>query len=185
MRKIFRREGTGSTAVPLSTQVLSWPGWISAQLQSSTSGIALLWVGWVIVVFYAVLWALSYDEGQSARQWQTTLMMMSLGQSAILTGLGLAIVDGMVRRQRRNSTRSGVRSLDNLDASKPDRTTRGDRLSAPARERAALVSPLVLPDGSVLVQTRLGQRRFRDIVDATSFVGALPTTTTGAQSVRH
>lgn len=173
-----------SPGVP-SRRVAATFSWMAARMRSSTSGIALLWVGWVIVVFHAALWALSYDEIQAARQWQTTLMLMSLGHSAILTGLGLAIIDGMARRPDRKLSHRAAMSDAGSRIGRPDRPDTPGVSPSSTPVTGAEPGPIIFPDGSVLVQTRLGQRRFRDLTDATLFVGVPSPRAVGVGDLRH
>jgi hypothetical protein len=157
--------------------------WLSRHLRSSTSGIALLWTGWVIVVFYAVLWALSHDEIQTVRQWQATLIMIALGQSAVLTGLGLAVLDILTKRERRRLAigRSGAELASGNSPRAPSLASPSAKASVVKRN----LDTLLLPDGSLVVQTRLGKRRFQDAADAALFVGTDNAISSPPVTTRH
>jgi hypothetical protein len=141
-------------------------------MTSATSGLALLWVGWVIVVFFVVLWWLTQDGASTSRQWQLTLILMGLGQCAISTGIGLAVVDALARSRRvpAPATRPLAAPVDGPTdvttvGSSHSLTTRSDPKQTSAR------AAVLFSDGSIEVQTRVGPRRFKYPHDAIAFIG--------------
>jgi hypothetical protein len=131
----------------------------------------LIWGGWFFSIFFVALGFAGGDLQLS--NLSVSLVIIMLGQSAIITGVGLAVVSGL--SEARNSLLERPRS---------------QRLAVPPRLPPIEPPPLPRPsetvvatgqlagraytlfgDGCVLVETRLGRRRFRNLADAKEFVG--------------
>jgi hypothetical protein len=155
----------GNGALRLATRMLRG-------VFNSASGLALLWVGWVVMVFYAVLWFMTGEVDPDIRRWQGFVMMALLAQSAIVTGIGLAVLDVVpVRPQPRPPTTREA------PAEMPPQV-----LPTPPQARVAAMPPFpaasvsgraarLFPDGSIEIETKLGRRRFPSPADAIRFVG--------------
>jgi hypothetical protein len=151
-------------------------------MMSATSGLALLWCGWVVLVFFVVLWLLRTDSDAYSPGALTFILMALLGQGAIVTGTGLAVID-TIGRLREASTRSDRRhrpqeaGVSPNQAGKPNATlaypvARGEEhdVKLSLGELLSGRDAVLLADGTIELTTRLGRRRFASIEDARMFV---------------
>ena len=155
---------------------------IMDQLLSATSGLALLWVGWVVLVFFAVVGLLRLDgEGLTNDPYSVVLMAL-LGQSAVVTGIGLASIDHMNRSRRDTSVASaetGPIVSHERAALPPVHAVSAFQGATSARQG------LLFPDGSIEVDTLLGPRRFSCVEDVFEFVGHGSANPVASPSTHH
>ena len=151
---------------------------VFGQLLTATSGLALLWVGWFLSVFFVVLWLLRTDGDPTRMENYSIMLVITLGQGAIVTGMGLAVMETLRARQPRHPTPHLVSSIDHrrddrvADAA-PDQDLRFSHGSSgiEAHGYANVRAALLHPDGSIEVETLLGRRRFENVDDALQFIG--------------
>lgn len=148
---------------------------------NSASGIALLWVGWVVLVFQTVLWFMTADIDLEARRWEALIIMALLSQSAIVTGVGLAVLERapMPVRGDARTSRAAPSGLATPQENGPEPARETQVLPpppAPTWQRPVVTmgsgrAARLFSDGSIEIETKLGRRRFSSTVDAVRFVG--------------
>ena len=147
----------------------------------SIAGIALCILGWVSLISGSVVETGSLLVAGRALSQRDVMM---LGQSALITGSMLIFLASM---------RSGFGALDRFFNAALERSNRsGPRLMAEAADmdiaqEGSLITPTAtmlaidgrscarLADGSIVIETLLGARRFASEADAREFITLLPT----------
>lgn len=133
----------------------------------------LIWGGWFFSIFFVALGLAGGDLQLS--NLSVSLLIVMLGQSAIITGVGLAVVSGLSEARRSlkaaaplvQQTPPSPPRLPPIEAPPPPRPSETVVATGQLGGRAYTL----FGDGCVLVETRLGRRRFRNLSDAKEFVG--------------
>lgn len=146
---------------------------LQRRIFNSTSGLALLWVGWVVMVFHAVLWFMTGESNPDMRHWQSFVVMALLAQSAIVTGIGLAVVDVVSARpqQRTGAAKQAARAANPGPLPPTPPPAHVAAMPPFPMARVSGRSARLYPDGSIEIETKLGRRRFPSAADAIKFVG--------------
>lgn len=143
-------------------------------------GIVLLLAGWS--------WFLLEPLMSSAVGGQLLGVLGRLAQSALITGAALTVMGYLLAQSPGFQRAAGARAfepervVDPPVAHRPQQTINAAPPPAPAQTPPGTMVVvargqvddrgfLVLADGSVVIETLLGQRRFRTIVDARDFIG--------------
>jgi hypothetical protein len=158
-------------------------------LLTATSGLALLWVGWFLSVFFVVLWLLRTDGDPTRMENYSIMLVITLGQGAIVTGMGLAVIETLRARHQRYQSPHQASSINprrdhSVADAEPDQNLGFSQasLGIEARRDTNVRAALLHPDGSIEVETLLGRRRFESVDDALRFIGT--NTTRGASGER-
>ena len=141
---------------------------------NTASGLALLWVGWAVLVFYAVLWLMTVDVDSQTHRWQAFIVMALLAQSAIVTGVGLAVMDISSPRAQPKKYHNRAKPSSEAAPTQPPLLPQESRSGAPVSfgvTEGDWRAARLFPDGSVEIETKLGRRRFGSTSDAVQFVG--------------
>ena len=197
MKEGLLQHGADATAPPITSRDGAFARMLSAarralrRIASATTGLALLWVGWLIIVFFVALWFMAADAEHGTREWQALVLMAMLGQCAIMTGIGMAIIDivwcgegrfvGRLHRPfaRRALSPNGQDGLHDIQIA-------AEKSQPIVNGRPGGRAAVLLPDGSIVVQTKLGDRRFTSTQDAIEFVGVgLANAPIASSDIRH
>ena len=136
--------------------------------------LAVVWIGWFLVVNFAILWFSKPDASATTGDIENVMILLMLGHGVILIGVGLATVDHLEKASRQNT------AVSQMVAELVERNRRLEtRTLALQEDRSRTIAtgeidgrPLkVRLDGTVEVLTLLGPRRFRNVADTLEFVG--------------
>jgi hypothetical protein len=156
------------------------------------AGLLLATLGWGFVLVYPLIVPLMPNGGLAGMMRDPARFIPLIGENAIVTGLAIALLGALGK-----ALRLLTRMTDNASQARPQPRAGGPPLHAsPGQPLVAQphVTPMLAPqnnanevvtrgalngrdyvlfrDGSVVVETLLGPRRFTSITEAQEFIGA-------------
>lgn len=152
-------------------------------------------LGWGFILSYPLIISFLPDGGGAGQSHDPARFIPMIGQNAIITGMALALLGALEKALRllarisANSAqaKSQSRSSQALPAAKPQpangntsQAATGQPMLMPKRAPNEVVTRgalngrdyVLFRDGSVVVETMLGPRRFKSITEAQEFIGA-------------
>jgi len=160
-------------APPTSLTTPEARAWLG-KLGGSKGRLAVVWIGWFLVVHFTILWFLRPSDTATAVDIGNVVILLLLGHGIVLIGIGLAVVDLIEKTKRQDEALARI-AADCVEQSKRRRVHTlafSEDSSRPIATGEINGRPLkVRLDGTVEVQTLLGPRRFRNVADTLEFVG--------------
>ncbi len=161
------------------------------------AGLLLVTLGWGFILSYPLIAPLVPDGGQAAAVRDPARFIPLLGENAIVTGLGIALL-GAAEKALRLLLKIAAISSHPRPQPRPGsslQTAPAGSMASPHMQHAQQQqTPILMPqrgsnevvtrgalngrdyvlfrDGSVVVETLLGPRRFQSITEAQEFIGA-------------
>jgi hypothetical protein len=156
-------------------------------------GLLIATLGWGILICYPLVVSFTIDASQAQPARDPGRFIPLIGENTILTGMAIAILGALERALRllsRISSNGAVaRGAQPAMAARPAQTASSKPINVPAAAEPMLMSPrsagdvvtrgalngrdyVLFRDGSVVLETLLGPRRFASIGEAQEFIGA-------------
>lgn len=156
------------------------------------AGLLLTTLGWGFVLAYPLIVPIVTESGMTGTMRDPAHFIPLIGENAIVTGLAIALLGALEKALRlltriastsinsRPQPRHNVRPLHPVPSSQPVAQQQAAPMLMTARSANEVVTRgalngrdyVLFRDGSVVVETLLGPRRFNSITEAQEFIGA-------------